>query len=449
MTAATGQPPSPELSRRTVLAGLASLPAAPAFAALPANPDVVIVGAGAAGLGAARTLIDKGLGVAVLEARDRIGGRAHTESATFGVPYDHGCHWLHSAYRNPWVRYAEDNGFDAYVEPDRQTIYVGDRPATRDENNAANIAYSDLWRAIADAGREGNDVSAASVAPVTGAWDALAAARIGPWSMGKDLEDFSCLDWWNSDGGDDWFCREGFGTLVAHYGRGLPVRLSTPVTGIRWNGPDVAVDTADGTLIAKAVLLTVSTGVLASGGIEFTPALPPEKVESFHRLPMGTYNHIALQFSENVFGTGPDHYFSYQTDTTDAVGFLTNVSGTDLNFGYVGGDFGRGLEKAGVAAAVDWGLGELRKIFGSTIDKAFVKGNFTRWGEDPWTIGSYASAEPGYTHMRGALRKTVAERIFFAGEACHHSMWATCGGALLSGINVARRVSHAVGDSAD
>ena len=89
-------------------------------------------------------------------------------------------------------------------------------------------------------------------------------------------------------------------------------------------------------------------------------------------------------------------------------------------------------------------LQELKNILGSDIQKKFVKGNFTRWGHDRWTLGSYASAEPGYFHMREVLRRPVAERIFFAGEACHGSLWALCSGAHLSGIETATDVAHAV-----
>ncbi len=93
------------------MSGLGALAISPSLGSTPANPDVVIVGAGMTGLTAARGLMDKGLSVAVLEARDRIGGRAFTESTTFGVPYDHGCAWLHSADVNPVTRFAEDFGF--------------------------------------------------------------------------------------------------------------------------------------------------------------------------------------------------------------------------------------------------------------------------------------------------------------------------------------------------
>lgn len=433
-----------DLNRRRFLAGLAAAAVLPrrVWATLPTNPDVVIIGAGAAGLSVARTLIDSGFSVAVLEARNRIGGRAYTESQTFGVPYDHGCHWLHNAHLNPWIGYAQRNGFSVYPASHGVTAFIGQRQASEAENEARTKTYTSVRRAISEAGRRGEDVSAASVVSKESPWYPLAAASIGPWDMGKDLDDFSCLDWWNSEGGDDWYCKQGFGTLVVHYGRGIPVRLSTPVHKIRWSTRGVEVESAAGTLSASTAILTVSTGVLAAEKIAFDPPLDHTKQEAFHRISMGYYNHIALYFSDDVFGLGDDAYLAYKTSTTRATGFLTNISGSQLAFGYVGGRFARELEKAGVDAAVDFGRDALRKIFGANIDKKFVKGNYTRWGEDPWTLGSYASADPGYTHMRRHLRRAVAERIFFAGEACHASMWATCGGAYLSGIDTAREVSR-------
>ena len=432
----------PAFSRRAVLGGLAALATAPALAALPADPDVIVVGAGSAGLSAARTLIDRGLSVVVLEARERIGGRAYTESETFGVPYDRGCHWLHNAYMNPWVGFGEANGFDVYPYPGGDATFDGTEEVSSADYAAMGRTYDDAIKAIYDAGREGRDVSADSVVSGDGPWAPLIACWIGGWSMGKDLDGISCLDYWNGEAGhENWFCRQGFGTLVAQYGQSLPVELSTPVAAIDWSGEGVRVETDKGTLSAKAVIVTVSTGVLAADLIRFTPALDAEKQESFRRISMGTFNNIALMFSRDIFGLGNDAYWEYKPTTTDAVGFMTNISGTNLSFGYVGGSFGRQLIEAGVDDAVDFALGELKKSLGNDIQKDFVKGAYTMWDEDPWTLGSYASAEPGYYHMREVLRRPVGERIFFAGEAWHKLLWATCAGAQLSGIDTAIEVA--------
>ena len=431
------------LSRRSFLATAAAAAALPAAAQVPSSPDVIVVGAGAAGLAATRTLMDLGFSVATVEARDRIGGRAHTESETFGVPYDRGCHWLHNAYVNPFVSFAKDNGFNVYPSGSGgYGLYDGPRRLGHSawlEIEAAHIAATN---AILDAGREGHDVDAASVISDDGPWAPLVACYIGGWSMGKDLKDISCVDYWNSeDGFADWYCSEGFGTLIAHYGRDLPVALETPVSSIDWSGDGVKVATSSGTIEARAVIVTVSTGMLASGDLRFMPALDPQKEESFHRISMGTYNHIVLKFSRDIFGLGEDGYFEYRPETTDAVGFLTNISGSNLAFGYVGGDFGRELIAEGNDAAIAFGLEKIKASLGNDIENAFVKGNYTAWDNDPWTHGSYASADPGYAWMRGVLKEPVADRVFFAGEACHPLLWATAAGAFLSGQDVATEVA--------
>ena len=175
-------------------------------------------------------------------------------------------------------------------------------------------------------------------------------------------------------------------------------------------------------------------------------ALPPEKVESFHRISMGHYEHIALYFNANVFGTGPDEYLLYNAKSHGAhspalMGLLTNVSGTGLTLADVGGDFAMDLEKAGGDAAIEFARSELRAIFGGAIDRHLVKSHFTRWGNNALTRGAYASAEPGAYRLRSVLRRPVGERVWFAGEGCSAGAWATVHGAHESGRDVARLVA--------
>ena len=439
------------LSRRRFIAGGAALAATPLLSrrSAAADSDVVVVGAGAAGLAATRELRRRGLSVVTLEASARIGGRAHTDRSRFGVPYDIGAHWLHNAASNPFVRHAKENGFTAYPAPNTQTLYVGEREASEAEYSAYDAAYRKAIGASSAAGRAGRDLSPASVVPDGGRWHDLVHFVIGPWEMGKDFDAFSCADWWNSEDGTDWFCREGYGTLVAHRGRDLDVHLSTRVRQVDWSGNGVVVESERGRIRAQACIVTVSTGVLASGDIRFVPDLPEDKVESFHRISMGHYDHIALFFDENVFGTGPDEYLLYNARTHGAhspalMGLLTNVSGTGLTLAEVGGDFARELEEADAEAAVDFARAELRRIFGGAIDRHLVKSHFTRWGRNPLTRGAYASAEPGGYPFRAVLRRPVGDRVWFAGEACSPGEWATVAGAHESGRRVARPVAAAI-----
>jgi len=432
---------------------LLSLAAAPfivnsAWAATLANPEVVIVGAGAAGLGAAKTLSDLGISFLLLEAQSRIGGRAYTDHHTFGVPYDMGCHWLNYGRINPWIEYGKTNGFTMYRVPEDYGLFVSQRKATSKEYTAYELAYSKIEKEIGWVATKSKnpDISPAEVVKLDTRWRKLSAYMMGPLDTAKEFDDFSCKDYWESPGVDPYYCREGYGALVANYGRKLPVQLATPAQHINWQGPGVKTETSEGTINSKAVILTVSTGVLAADKIKFTPTLPVKKQESFHNISMGTYNNVALQFSKDFFGLGPDRYVDYVNESgSGAGGMLTNIGGTNLTLVYSGGDLGRELELAGVRAGVEWGLNEVVKLYGSDVKKKFVKGNFTRWGKNPWTLGSYASAKPGFFHMRKELRKTIADRLFFAGEATHTLQWATCGGGLLSGIDAAKSVARSLG----
>lgn len=436
------------ISRRAFLAGSTSLLTTAAWAqqALPSNPDVVVIGAGAAGISAARELIQRGREVLVLEAADRTGGRILTNTTIFGVPYDVGAHWMHNARKNPFVGHGSQHGFNLYADPVRERIYVGDKLASKSQRKAYKDASSRAYDAIDRAGSNGQDVSAKSVLPDLGEWEATVELMVGPYEMGKDLEDFSCSDWYSGEEGSDWFCKEGFGAVWAHASSDVPVQLNTKATEIHWAGNGVTVKTDRGDIRAKACIVTVSTGVLAAQGIKFVPQLPETKQEAFHGISMGSYNHIALQFRDNALGVEPDTYLTYQVseNARGGIGFLTNASGSNLTYSDVGGRFAKELEKATPEEAIDFALGELRGMFGSSINSSFIKGHVTAWGRDPLIQGAYASAKPGGRSYRSELRKPVGDRIWFAGEACSRSEWATVAGAHKNGKKVAKKLNRIV-----
>jgi monoamine oxidase len=409
---------------------------------MPTNPDVVVVGAGSAGLAAARTLIDARRSVVVVEARDRIGGRAFTDRATFGVPFDAGCSWTYAAKRHPYRQMARAWGYRLLGEERaRDTVRVGGRDASADELELYDEAGSALDRALRKNGQAGRDVSAGSVSPRHLPWIELCEADVGAMEMGMDLDDFSCLDWWQLENEEPRSIAEGFGSLVHQFGRGIPVKLDTPASRIRWGGPGVVVETPVGSIAAKAAIVTVSTGVLGSGAIAFDPPLPVWKQQAIVDVPMGLLVKVPLQFRGTRFGLSGNGWLSYYAKTREVCQFQTWPVDRDLLIGFMGGRFAWDISAAGEAAAVDFALGELRKLFGGAIDKAFVKGALTPWASDPWSRGAYASARPGRVAQRARLAEPIGERIYFAGEAVAGRFAQTCDGAFLSGQAVGRELA--------
>ncbi|MEM9279173.1 MAG: FAD-dependent oxidoreductase [Pseudomonadota bacterium] len=408
--------------------------------------DVVVIGAGAAGISATRELTQRGLNALLIEAGDRIGGRVYTDMAIFGAPYDVGAHWLHNGEINPFVRYGQQNGFDLYRSPEAEVFYVGNRKASDDEYDQFERAKRDATRAITRAGEIGRDVAPSEVVPDLTEWNLSANLYIGAYEMAKDFDQFSCADWYSSEDGTDWYCRQGFGTLFNHSSRHMNVELNTPAQTVRWGKKGVSVETNRGTINAKAVIITVSTGVLATENIKFDPPLPVRKQEAIQMLSMGHYNHIALKLEQNFFGIGEDGYFSYKTTQESngapkGFGALVDASGHGITYCDVGGQFAKELSDQGIAAMQDFVIGELERMFGSDIKKAVSQTHVFDWTKHSLTKGAYASASPGGMWARKEIRRPEADRLWFAGEATSKYEWATVAGAHKSGIRVAKKIA--------
>jgi len=409
------------------------------------TPDVIVVGAGAAGLAAARTLTESGVTSKLIEARNRIGGRTFTDTSIFGVPYDRGAHWLHESDVNPWIDYAKANGFDVREDEGEDKAFFNGQDLGSEEIEKIENVMEKIGSKIYRAGQKGLDEPIDQFFDLTDPIHVAVASIFTHDLWAKELKDISTAEFYWRDLGEDWICREGFGTLVAHYGRDVPVELNTQVTKIDWGGEGVRVETSEGTLEAKAVILTPSTGLLASEKIAFDPLLPLEKVEAFNAFTMGVSNHVAMMFRSDIFGLGPDNYPHPASRTFDQPSLASNVMGTGLCMLWTGGDLSRDLEKAGIEAAIDFGLSQIKTMLGESIEKEFVKGYFTSWGQDPWTLGSYATKQPHTPGTRAALRASLADRLFFAGDQCHESLSSTVAGAYESGVETAQQVIATLG----
>jgi monoamine oxidase len=437
------------LSRRSFLAASASAVASPALGA-PRDSgliDAVVVGAGAAGIAAARRLTAANKRFLLVEASERIGGRCFSETRTFGVPYDRGAHWIHTPDLNPVAKLAAKSGLDVYPAPGGEKLRIGRRDARTGELEDFLAAIVRANRAIADAARGKADVSCAQALPKDlGDLRPSIEFFLGPFGCAKNLEEVSAMDFARSGERDvDAFCRQGFGALLARLAQGLPVQLSSPVSHIEVSRRQVDVRIPKGSIGARSVIVTASTGVLGAGKIRFDPDLPRRHADAIAKLGLGSYDHVALELPGNPLGLQNDDLIFEKASGPRTAALLANVSGTGLCLVEVAGAFGRDLARQGEAAMVAFALDWLANLFGAQAKQAVKRTHATQWAKEPWVLGAFSAAAPGGQPGRKVLMEPVRDRLFFAGEAVHETLWGTVGGAWDSGERAAEAAIRRIG----
>jgi monoamine oxidase len=437
------------LSRRSFLTVSAALASRSAFAAGPAATppvDVVIVGAGAAGIAAARRIAATGRKFIVIEAADHVGGRCVTDTRSFGVPFDRGAHWIHTPDLNPLMKLVARRGLEVYPAPASQKVRIGRRYAREGELEDFLALQVRANRGIMDAARKGDTACAQALPNDLGDWRPAVEFVLGPFSCGKDLSQVSTADYAKSaERNSDAFCRQGLGTLLASFAEGIPAKLSTPATAIDTRRGGVVVETPSGAIAAHTAIVTVSTNVLASGGIKFTPELPKRQLDALGKLSLGSYDHIALELAGNPLGFESDELVLEKSTNTKTAAILGNVSGTQLCLIEVAGSFGRELSANGEVAMVNFAADWLADLYGSDVKKAIKRSQATRWNAEARTLGAFSAAAPGGQGARKVLMEPLQNAIWFAGEAAHETLWGTVGGAWESGERAADAVLHRLG----
>jgi monoamine oxidase len=407
-----------------------------------AEQDVVVVGAGAAGVAAMRRLATSGLSSMLLEATARVGGRAWTSDIA-GMRLDLGCGWLHSADRNPWTRIAEAAGFaiDRGAAPwGRRYQDIGFSQA---DQAAARHAYA-AWHQRMESTPPPSDCAADALEP-EGEWNAYLQAISG-FMNGAALEHVSVADATAYDAastGCNWRCPAGYGALIAaSLPHPIDLRLSTPVQSIELDGGGVRLTTPVGAIRARAAILTVSTAVLAGSTIRFPPDLDPWR-HAAACVPLGRDEKLFL-------GIVGENSFAPETrvigNPRDPLTGVYNIRpfGSPVIECFIGGEAAQMLEKDGPAAGFARAIDQLVGLFGSNVRLNLRPLVASNWGKTTHVGGAYSHALPGHAAARKDLALPFDERLFFAGEATHPYDFSTAHGAHDSGVRAAEEAMAAL-----
>ena len=403
--------------------------------------EVAIVGAGAAGIAAARRLKDRGRRIMVLEAMDRVGGRAHTV-AVGRLPLDLGCGWLHSAERNPLARFAEAQG----VAIDRSHAAWQDQlrnlgfPAA--DQRAAAKAYEELERSLREAPPD-SDRAGEGIAP-DHPWrpylDMLSGALNGAELDRVSAADLLAYDDHASE--QNWRLPEGYGSLIAQAAEGLPLRLGTMVRAIDGRGARLRVETNLGAIEAEAVIVAVPTDILARGDIAFAPAID-DHLHAASRLPLGRVDKLFLAI-EDAEAVPPETHLLGNPHSALTGSYYLRPFGRPVIECFFGGIAARAMEDAGDAGRLAFATEELSRLLGADFARRLQPIAGSWWHKEPSIGGAYSHALPGYADQRAVLASPPNERLCFAGEACSAHDFSTAHGAWASGISAADRIEAAL-----
>lgn len=418
--------------------------------------DVLVIGAGISGLAAARTLVDGGLSVIVLEARNRIGGRIWTDSS-LGVPLDLGASWIHGVRGNPIADLAKQFGaqtkptdYENGIDFDFDGRVLSDR-----ESEEIEELYDEIYSEIEDMQNEYDDDISLQAAfdHVLQNYNLSAdqLRKLGQYiqqetslEYGADPSDLSMMEWDSDEvfGGRDVIFPNGYIQIAAGLSNGLDIRLNTVVKTVYYSNEGVEVETGSGIFHADKVVVTLPLGVLKREAVRFEPQLPGWKWDAIDRLNMGVLDKVYLKFPA-IFWDDEIENFWYLGkkigEWSDWMSFVPYINQPVL-MAFHGGEKALALEALSDGQILAGAMATLRTIFGSSIPEPIAY-KITRWGADPYSFGSYSHIPPNASgDDYDDLAEPVGDVLFFAGEATSREYFSTVHGAYLSGVAAAKEI---------
>ncbi|HTR87439.1 MAG TPA: FAD-dependent oxidoreductase [Reyranella sp.] len=435
---------------------------------------VIVIGAGMAGLVAARLLHDSGFKVTVLEARQRLGGRVWTDDRV-GASVDLGGSWVHGVEGNPLALWSDKLGV-RLISSEADRLIIDERASAHTrtaQRRKAFMGVAAFNTAIAFAGWKSKFLTNVRGPRSISVKDAIEPLLRAPWLPEVDrlvvatfVEGSEGVNGsvWDQLSAEEWFPTEGldgnaqpqggFHPLIEDAARGLDVRLRSPVTALAWNGSGVVATLDSGErLEAERAVVTLPVGLLRDGRFRLDPLPPAEQQKAIGRLGYGAgvLAKVYIRFP-HVFWPDKSKWFGRLPDAPDRRGtfntFVSHVEETGLPIllsfanGHAAVRFDRELSDEEVK---DSALASLRKMFGGNKvpePEAFV---FPRWLSDPWSLGGYsypAIGSPPEDHFDHA--RPLGDRVFFAGEATEPTEYGTVHAALWSAEQTAEAIFRRV-----
>jgi monoamine oxidase len=401
---------------------------------LPSEVDVAVIGAGAAGIAAARRLIEDGrVSVLVIEARERPGGRAWTVEAD-GIPMDLGCEWLHSADRNVLAPLAKQLGFAINERPPDWTTRLRYSGESLEAEADWIVEREAFYWAVHRLAQEPDDMPCSAALIPGRRWNALLDAT-SSWGNAVELDRISAKD--NDryeDSGINWRLTRGYGRLFEALADGLPIAYGTQARRIDRRGAMLAIETNRGTVRAKRVIVAVSSAILAEERLVFDPPRP-EKLAAAHGLPLGLADKLFFHFEGGEDIT--ERYLIGSTRRRETMSYQIRPMGRPRIYCFFGGRFAAALERDGFDAMAAFATDELAGLLGSDVRRQLRPLKASFWRQDEFARGSYSYALPGHADDRAKLAMPVDGRLFFAGEACSLNFFSTAHGAYQTGTAAA------------
>ncbi|MGW8390785.1 flavin monoamine oxidase family protein [Pseudoduganella sp. HUAS MS19] len=416
----------------------------------------IVVGAGIAGLAAAKRLRQAGMDVIVLEARDRIGGRIHTFNNWSGPAIDLGASWIHGAgSRNPIATMARQIGARMMsTSLENAETFSGEGSVLNEaDNRKLESLRSAIEEAIAEQDRSERDGSLRSFV-----YSELNYQERSEYD--KRMIDFLLNStyeheygaaanklsrlWFDSGSsfdGEEMLLLDGYKVITDHLAHGIDIKLKHQVKSVAYHDSGVSLDTSHGAFQADYAVITLPLGVLQSGSVRFFPSLPERKQNAIDRLGMGILNKCVLLFPHAFWDRSID--WLNQIPRPGRAGewaewvSLLRPTGRPVLMGFNAAESGTSMEQWSNARIIQSAMDNLRHMFGRDIP-APVDAAITRWASDPFSRGAYSCHIIGSTPShRDDLASSVNHRLYFAGEATSKKHYQTVHGAYESGLRAA------------